>query len=74
MDMPTDRTRGRLPGWKALLVRDETFRRLQLIQQASVDPYLDLRYLGDAALLLALEEQETRSIVRRACDEIRRFL
>jgi len=74
MDMPSDRDRGRLPGWKAVLIREETFRRLQLLQRATVEPYLDLRYLGDAAVLLALDVEEDKSIVRRACDEMRRHL
>ena len=37
----------RLPGWRAILVRDETFLRLQSIQASTIDPHLDLRYLGE---------------------------
>ncbi|MBC7957565.1 MAG: hypothetical protein H7Y33_17060 [Cytophagales bacterium] len=74
MVMPSERERTTLPGWKAILVREETFRRLQSIQRSTIDPHLDLRYLGDAAVLLALDTEEDRSIVRRACDEMRRHL
>jgi hypothetical protein len=63
-----------LPGWKAILVREETFRRLQSIQKSTIDPHLDLRYLGDAAVLLALEGAHDKSIVRKACDELKRHL
>lgn len=63
-----------LPGWKAILIREETFRRLQSIQKSTIDPHLDLRYLGDAAVLLALDDGHDNSIVRRACDELRRHL
>lgn len=66
--------RAPLPGWKAILVREETFRRLQSIQKSTIDPHLDLRYLGDAAVLLALDEEQDKSIVKRACDELRRHL
>jgi hypothetical protein len=69
-----ERDRAPLPGWKAILVREETFRRLQGIQRSTIDPHLDLRYLGDAAVLMALDAEEDRSIVRRACDEMRRHL
>ncbi len=72
--MPVERDRTPLPGWKAILVREETFRRLQGLQRACVDPYLDLRYLGDAAVLLALEGEQDRAIVRRACEELQRHL
>ena len=40
----------RLPGWRAILVREETFLRLQSIQASTIDPHLDLRYLGDASM------------------------
>ena len=72
MNTPHERTP--LPGWKAILVREETFRRLQGIQKSTIDPHLDLRYLGDAAVLLALDAEQDKSIVRRACDEMRRYL
>jgi len=63
--------RGPIPGWKAILVREDTFRLLQAIQLASHDAYLDLRYVGDAAVLVGLDAAEPADIVRRACDEMR---
>lgn len=72
--MTSQHERTPLPGWKAILVREETFRRLQSIQKSTIDPHLDLRYLGDAAVLLALESAQDKSIVRKACDELRRHL
>jgi hypothetical protein len=73
-DPREQRDRAPLPGWKAILIREETFKKLQGVQKATIDPHLDLRYLGDAAVLLALDASERESIVRRACDELRRFL
>ena len=64
----------RLPGWKAILVRDETFLRLQRIQASTVDPHLDLRYLGDASVLLTLDEASPAHIVKRAVEEMKRRL
>jgi hypothetical protein len=64
----------RLPGWKAILVRDETFLRLQSIQASTVDPHLDLRYLGDASVLLTLDELSPAHIVKRAVEEMKRRL
>ena len=64
----------RLPGWRAILVRDETFLRLQSIQASTVDPHLDLRYLGDASVLLTLDEASPAHIVKRAVEEMKRRL
>jgi len=66
--------RTRLPGWQAILVREETFKRLQRIQASTVDPHLDLRYLGDAAVLITLDEGEGVAIVKRAVEEMKRRL
>lgn len=64
----------RLPGWRAILVRDETFLRLQSIQVSTIDPRLDLRYLGDASVLLTLDELSPAHIVKRAVEEMKRRL
>ena len=64
----------RLPGWRAILVRDETFLRLQSIQASTIDPHLDLRYLGDASVLLTLDEMSPVHIVKRAVEEMKRRL
>lgn len=63
-----------LPGWKAILIREETFKQLQGIQKSTIDVHLDLRYLGDAAVLLALDASSGNEIVKRACDEMKRRL
>ena len=64
----------RLPGWRAILVRDETFVRLQSIQASTIDPHLDLRYLGDASVLLTLDGASPAHIVKRAVEEMKRHL
>ena len=64
----------RLPGWKAILVREETFVRLQSIQASTIDPHLDLRYIGDASVLLTLDEALPAHIVKRAVEEMKRRL
>jgi len=66
--------RTRLAGWRAILVRDETFLRLQSIQASTIDPHLDLRYIGDATVLLTLDEASPAHIVKRAVDEMKRRL
>jgi len=70
----TKERKTRLPGWRAILVRDETFLRLQRIQASTVDPHLDLRYLGDASVLLTLDEASPAHIVKRAVEEMKRRL
>ena len=62
-----------LPGWKAILVRQETFERLQSIQTSTIDPRFDLRYIGDAAVQLALERGEGE-VLRRTREEVKRRL
>lgn len=58
------------PGWKATLVRIETFSKLRAIQKSTTDPAIDLSYLTDACLQIALE-LGGEAIVRRALDDIR---
>ena len=70
----TKQRKTRLPGWRAILVRDETFLRLQRIQASTIDPHLDLRYLGDASVLLTLDEASPAHIVKRAVEEMKRRL
>jgi len=53
------------PGWKATIVRDETFKRLRAIQKSTTDPVIDLSYLTDACLQMALES-DPEEIVKRA--------
>ena len=68
-----ERRRTTLPGWKAILVRQETFERLQRVQTSTVDPRFDLRYLGDAAVQMALE-RGAGELLRRTCEEVKRRL
>ncbi len=70
----TKERKTRLPGWRAILVRDETFVRLQSIQASTIDPHLDLRYLGDASVVLTLDELSPAHIVKRAVEEMQRRL
>ena len=58
------------PGWKATRVRIETFSKLRAIQKSTTDPAIDLSYLTDACLQMALE-MGGEAIVRRALDDIR---
>ena len=57
------------PGWKATLVRSETFLRLRALQKSTTDPAIDLSYLTDACLQLALE-MGGDAIVQRALNGI----
>ena len=57
------------PGWKATLVRSETFMKLRALQKSTTDPAIDLSYLTDACLQLALE-MGGDVIVQRALDGI----
>ena len=43
------------PGWKATIVRSDSFARLRAIQKSTTDPVIDLSYLADACLQLALD-------------------
>lgn len=69
----SERGRKRLPGWKAILVREETFLRLQSIQTSTTDPRFDLRYIGDAAVQLALDRGEV-AVLQRTREEVKRRL
>ena len=48
--------------------------RLQSIQASTIDPHLDLRYIGDASVLLTLDEALPAHIVKRAVEEMKRRL
>ena len=70
----TKERKTRLPGWRAILVREETFLRLQSIQASTIDPHLDLRYIGDASVVLTLDELPAAHVVKKAVDEMKRRL
>ena len=53
------------PGWKATIVRSDSFARLRAIQKSTTDPVIDLSYLADACLQLALDAGP-EAIVQRA--------
>jgi hypothetical protein len=53
------------PGWKATIVRSESFARLRAIQKSTTDPVIDLSYLMDACLQMALDIGP-EAIVRQA--------
>jgi hypothetical protein len=53
------------PGWKATIVRSESFARLRAIQKSTTDPVIDLSYLADACLQMALDIGP-EAIVQRA--------
>ena len=58
------------PGWKATIVRYESFAKLRAIQKSTTDPAIDLSYLTDACLQIALELGRD-AIVKRALDGLR---
>lgn len=64
------RKRAVRPGWKVTLVRAETFSKLRAIQKSTTDPAIDLSYLTDACLQMALE-MGGEAIVQRALDSFR---
>ena len=51
---PESRRRIR-PGWKTTIVRSDSFVRLRAIQKSTTDPVIDLSYLADACLQMALD-------------------
>ncbi len=53
------------PGWKSTLLHKETFLRLRNIQQGTVNPRIDLSYLTDACVQMALDQGE-EAIVEQA--------
>lgn len=58
------------PGWRPTLIRSETFARIRAIQKSTRDPAIDLSYLTDACLQIALEGGGSQ-IVQRALDSMR---
>ena len=58
------------PGWKATIVRSESFARLRAIQKSTTDPSIDLSYLTDACLQIALDIGG-EAIVQRALTALR---
>lgn len=58
------------PGWKPTIVRKDSFRRLRAIQKSTTDPILDLSYLSDACIQIALE-LGAEEIVRRAMADLK---
>lgn len=58
------------PGWKPTILRQATFNKLREVQKSTVDPRLDLSYLTDACVRLALELGREQ-IVSRALDDLR---
>jgi hypothetical protein len=71
--LASEKARKTLPGWKAILIRQETFERLQSIQTSTIDPRFDLRYIGDAAVQLALDRGEDE-VLQRTREEVKRRL
>jgi len=67
----TKRARRPLPGWKAVLVREDTYTRLQEIRQTTVDPHFDLHDLTEAAIRVGMEFG-AEAIVKRARAERKR--
>lgn len=53
------------PGWTATIVRSQSFAQLRRIQKSTTDPVIDLSYLADACVELALE-LGAEEIVKRA--------
>ena len=58
------------PGWKAVIVRAESFAKLREIQKSTTDPVVDLSYLVDACVRLALQIGP-EEIVQRAVADLR---
>ena len=58
------------PGWKAVIVRAETFAQVREIQKSTTDPVVDLSYLMDACVQLALQTGPEQ-IVQRAVADLR---
>lgn len=58
-------------GWKPTLVRDSTFAALVEVQRSTREPRIDLSYLSDACLAIALEAG-AEAIVRRALADLAR--
>lgn len=56
-------------GWKSTIVRSESFARLRAIQKSTTDPVIDLSYLTDACLQMALDIGP-EAIVQRALSSL----
>lgn len=67
-----DQKKAPLPGWKAILVREDTFERLKLIQRENTDPYLDLRYIGDAAVKMAVHHNSGAAVMAQAISDLQK--
>ena len=67
------RKRNLRDGWKSTLLRRETFQQLRSLQKSTVDPRLDLSYLTDACVRLALD-LGAEHIVRRAIADLKPVL
>jgi hypothetical protein len=65
---PRSRRRVRV-GWKPTILREETFAQLRVIQKSTTDPVLDVSYLSDACVQLALGLGQD-AIVRRALADL----
>jgi hypothetical protein len=64
------KARRKRPGWKPTLVRANSFKQLQAIRKSTTDPAIDLSYLTDACVQMALE-QGVDAIVQRVFDGFR---
>lgn len=58
------------PGWRPTIVRRDSFLRLREIQKSTSDPTLDLSYLSDACIQIALA-LGPEEIVKRAIADLR---
>lgn len=61
------------PGWRPTIVRADTFKRLRAIQKSMVDPPLDLSYLSEACLQIALD-LGPEEIMKRALASVKLHL
>lgn len=57
-------------GWRPTIVRAETFKRLQVVQKSMVDPPVDLSYLSEACLQIALD-LGPEEIMKRALSDVK---
>lgn len=58
------------PGWRPTIVRAETLKLLRAIQKSMVDPPVDLSYLSEACLQIALE-LGPEEIMKRALSDVK---
>lgn len=57
------------PGWNSTLVREASFDALRAIQKSTTDPRIDLSYLSEACVRMALDSGRDE-IVKRALAEM----